>query len=64
MLKSSKIPVECCLTSNVLSKTVKTYDDHHFKELFVIDHPVVISVSFEELIPKEKSISQTLHSFY
>lgn len=45
MLKSSKIPVECCLTSNVLSKTVKSYDDHHFKELFNSNHPVVISVS-------------------
>ncbi|XP_037030410.1 adenosine deaminase-like protein [Bradysia coprophila] len=43
LLKSLKIPVECCLTSNVLSKTVETYEDHHFKELFNLNHPVVIS---------------------
>lgn len=56
MLKALKIPVECCLTSNVLSKTVATYDDHHFKELFNIKHPVVISVRF-----KKQNSEEILH---
>lgn len=38
------IPIECCLTSNVKSKTVKTYDDHHLKKLLELKHNVVICV--------------------
>ncbi|TMW52276.1 hypothetical protein DOY81_002609 [Sarcophaga bullata] len=28
------ITIECCLTSNVKCGTVKSYDDHHFKQIF------------------------------
>uniref|UniRef100_A0A336KYI6 CSON000934 protein n=1 Tax=Culicoides sonorensis TaxID=179676 RepID=A0A336KYI6_CULSO len=41
-LVSKKIPIECCLTSNVKCGTVKNYDDHHFKKLFEMGHPVTI----------------------
>ncbi|KAJ6643463.1 Adenosine deaminase-like protein [Pseudolycoriella hygida] len=62
MLKVAKIPVECCLSSNVLSKTVKAYDDHHFKDLFNINHPVVISTDdlgvFNTTLSKELLIAQ------
>ena len=32
-LKASRIPVELCLTSNVLTNSTKSYDEHHFKQL-------------------------------
>ena len=36
---------ELCLTSNVKGRTVKSYEDHHFKDWRNHDHPVVICVS-------------------
>ena len=33
MLKDGRIPVEVCLTSNVLCKSVKKYEDHHIQQL-------------------------------
>ncbi|XP_063699275.1 adenosine deaminase-like protein [Culicoides brevitarsis] len=41
-LRKKKIPVECCLTSNVKCGTVKNYEDHHLKKLFQYGHPVAI----------------------
>lgn len=46
VLKEKKIPVECCLSSNVACGTVEDYHEHHFKELFECCHPVVICVGF------------------
>lgn len=40
-----KIPIEICMTSNVLSKTVPTYEEHHLKELLANGQPFCISVS-------------------
>ena len=37
---------EICLTSNVKCYTVKSYDDHHFKDWQKNNHPIVICVSF------------------
>ncbi|GAB5586164.1 hypothetical protein Unana1_01064 [Umbelopsis nana] len=37
-----QIPIEICMTSNVLSKTVPTYEDHHLKELLAAGQPFVI----------------------
>jgi len=38
----NKIPVEICLTSNVTSTLVATYDRHHFKDLHSHSHPLSI----------------------
>ena len=40
---------ELCLTSNVKCGTVKSYEDHHFKDWRNHDHPVVICVSLNKL---------------
>ncbi|KAH8554667.1 hypothetical protein BGW37DRAFT_480601 [Umbelopsis sp. PMI_123] len=37
-----RIPIEVCMTSNVLSKTVATYGDHHVKDLLLAGQPFVI----------------------
>lgn len=39
------IPVEICMTSNILCKTVKTFEEHHIKELLVDKHPFILCVS-------------------
>lgn len=44
ILKNKGIPVECCLSSNIICGTVKDFNDHHFKNLFDSKHPVVICV--------------------
>lgn len=45
MFKKKKIPVEICLTSNVLCKTAPSYENHHVTQLLSEKHPFVISVS-------------------
>lgn len=39
------IPVEICMTSNVLCNTVKTFEEHHLKDLLNDNHPFVLCVS-------------------
>ncbi|KAI9321247.1 hypothetical protein BX666DRAFT_2071731 [Dichotomocladium elegans] len=43
---AKNIPIEICMTSNVLSKTVPTYEDHHVKDLLKDNHAFVICVMF------------------
>ncbi|GAB4830904.1 hypothetical protein Ancab_004932 [Ancistrocladus abbreviatus] len=38
-LKTSKIPVEICLTSNLRTNTVPDIDAHHFADLYKAKHP-------------------------
>ncbi|KAG1470136.1 hypothetical protein G6F56_002856 [Rhizopus delemar] len=37
------VPIEICMTSNVLCKTAKSYEQHHIKELIDHGHPFVLS---------------------
>ncbi|KAI4295871.1 hypothetical protein L6164_035869 [Bauhinia variegata] len=41
-LKSSKIPVEICLTSNIRTLSVPSLDVHHFADLYNAKHPLVL----------------------
>ncbi|RDX68165.1 Adenosine deaminase-like protein [Mucuna pruriens] len=41
-LKSSNIPVEICLTSNIRTLSVPTIDAHHFVDLYNAKHPLVL----------------------
>lgn len=41
-LKSSKIPVELCLTSNIRTLSVPSIDAHHFVDLYNAKHHVVL----------------------
>ncbi|PRQ28501.1 putative adenosine deaminase [Rosa chinensis] len=41
-LKSSSIPVEICLTSNIRTNTIPSLDIHHFADLYSAKHPLVL----------------------
>uniref|UniRef100_A0A5B7A4K3 Putative adenosine/AMP deaminase family protein n=1 Tax=Davidia involucrata TaxID=16924 RepID=A0A5B7A4K3_DAVIN len=41
-LKSSKIPVEICLTSNIRTASISSIDVHHFVDLYNAKHPIVL----------------------
>ncbi|GIY39247.1 adenosine deaminase-like protein [Caerostris darwini] len=42
LLKSLKIPLEFCLTSNVISKTVPSYEKHHFTLFTEMNYPYIL----------------------
>ncbi|KDP20775.1 hypothetical protein JCGZ_21246 [Jatropha curcas] len=41
-LKSSRIPVEICLTSNIMTESISSIDIHHFVDLYNAKHPIVL----------------------
>ncbi|KAJ6807104.1 adenosine deaminase-like protein [Iris pallida] len=41
-VKSSKIPVEICLTSNLRTQRLESIDRHHFADLYKAKHPMVL----------------------
>lgn len=45
------LPIELCMTSNVLCRTVKDYDEHHIRELLEQGHPFVLCVSYLKKMP-------------
>ncbi|XP_066965205.1 adenosine deaminase-like protein isoform X4 [Macrobrachium rosenbergii] len=42
MVKQQNIPIEICVSSNIMSGTVKNVADHHFKHWRKEGHPVII----------------------
>ncbi|XP_031473591.1 N6-mAMP deaminase-like isoform X1 [Nymphaea colorata] len=42
MLKSLNIPVEICLTSNVRTNSISSLHDHHFDDLYRVNHPLIL----------------------
>lgn len=45
MFREKNIPVEICLTSNVMCNTAPSFEDHHITRLLQVKHPIVIGVS-------------------
>ncbi|WZZ14342.1 N6-mAMP deaminase [Brassica rapa] len=41
-LKSFRIPVEICLSSNIITKSISSIDIHHFADLYKAKHPLII----------------------
>ncbi|KAI5656817.1 hypothetical protein M9H77_25610 [Catharanthus roseus] len=41
-LKSYKIPVEVCLTSNIRTESISSLDVHHFADLYNSEHPLIL----------------------
>lgn len=42
LVKKLQIPIECCLTSNLIGRTVKSYSQHHFKYWYDKNHPALL----------------------
>ncbi|GAN00815.1 adenosine deaminase-like protein-like [Mucor ambiguus] len=49
------IPIEICMTSNILCKTVKTVEEHHIKELLVDNHPFILCTDDKGVFFSESS---------
>lgn len=49
-----RIPVEICLTSNILCKTAKSLDDHHIRWFLARNHP--ISICTDDILPFRNSL--------
>ncbi|CAN1165821.1 N6-mAMP deaminase [Linum perenne] len=62
-LKSSKIPVEICLTSNIMTDTIPSLDIHHFADLYKAKHPMVLCTDdsgvFSTSLSKEYSLASS-----
>ncbi|OAY25961.1 hypothetical protein MANES_16G010200v8 [Manihot esculenta] len=62
-LKSSKIPVEICLTSNIRTNTISSLDIHHFADLYNAKHPVILCTDdsgvFSTSLSKEYSLASS-----
>jgi adenosine deaminase len=41
-LSLSRVPVELCLSSNVITESMASYAMHHFAQLYKAGHPVVL----------------------
>ncbi|XP_067635467.1 adenosine deaminase-like protein isoform X2 [Eurosta solidaginis] len=66
-LGSKKIPIECCLTSNVKCRTVNGYEDHHFKHIFNSKvAPVILCTDdcgvFDTTLSKEFALAQQIYN--
>ncbi|KAG8505249.1 Adenosine deaminase-like protein [Galemys pyrenaicus] len=62
--KTFSFHLELCLTSNIKSQTVRSYDLHHFGFWYSIGHPSVICVSlkyFASFLPPSSSIRSNIH---
>ncbi|KAF8518477.1 Metallo-dependent hydrolase [Gautieria morchelliformis] len=49
-----RIPIEICLTSNLLCKTVKTIDAHHIRYYLEHNHPIAICT--DDILPFRNSL--------
>ncbi|KAL8151195.1 hypothetical protein V2J09_021003 [Rumex salicifolius] len=60
-LKTSKIPVEICLTSNISTNTIQSLDVHHFADLYNTKHPITLCTDdtcvFSTSLSKEYAIA-------
>lgn len=59
LLLKNPIPIEICFTSNLLCKTVKQPDLHHFGEFYNSNYPLVISTDDKGVF--DSSLSQEYH---
>ncbi|KAJ5069811.1 adenosine deaminase-like protein [Anaeramoeba ignava] len=57
LLFDSKIPVEICLTSNVKTESVPSFEKHHAKEFYKRNHPISFCTDDQELKEISKSFN-------
>ncbi|GFT87935.1 adenosine deaminase-like protein [Nephila pilipes] len=66
LLQDLEIPLEFCLTSNVISKTVSSYEEHHFKLFKEINYPCILCTDdkgiFNTTLSKEYCLASNHYS--
>ncbi|KAG6691548.1 hypothetical protein I3842_10G068700 [Carya illinoinensis] len=64
-MKSYKIPVEICLTSNITTASVSSLDVHHFADLYKEKHPLVLCTDdsgvFSTSLSKEYNLAASAY---
>ncbi|KAJ3020856.1 hypothetical protein HKX48_000086 [Thoreauomyces humboldtii] len=55
-----KLPIEMCMTSNVLSRTVDSYEVHHIREALESNHPAVLCTDDKGIISSPLSYEYAL----
>ena len=60
-VRENNMLIECCMTSNILCRSVLEYKDHHFKKWYDLGHPVILctddSGTFDTSLSKEYQIA-------
>ncbi|KAJ3174917.1 hypothetical protein HDU87_006583 [Geranomyces variabilis] len=55
-----RIAVEMCMTSNVLCRTVSSYEEHHIKEALELDHPSILCTDDKSIFASPLSCEYAL----
>mmetsp|Transcript_29094 Transcript_29094/g.47017 ORF Transcript_29094/g.47017 Transcript_29094/m.47017 type:complete len:134 (+) Transcript_29094:738-1139(+) len=65
-LMNAQVPLEVCPTSNVMTESVSSYENHHFRDFWLAKYPLAICTDdkgvFKTSLSREYAIMATVHN--